>query len=110
MGDLRVRQAIDYGIDREAIVEQLYGDLGIPTAQLLVAPNPTEDEQIAFDYDVDKANELLDKAGWIDSDDDGVRDRNNQPLQLIFQTSNGTIRQATQSMVQAQLAAIGIKV
>ena len=110
LGDLRVRQAIDYGIDREAIVEQLYGDLGIPTAQLLVAPNPTEDEQIAFDYDVDKANELLDKAGWIDSDDDGVRDRNNQPLQLIFQTSIGTIRQATQSMVQEQLAAIGINV
>ena len=110
LGDLRVRQAIDYGIDREAIVDQLYGDLGIPTSQLLMAPNLAEENPVAFEYDVAKANELLDKAGWVDTDGDGIRDRNNQPLQLIFQTSIGTIRQATQAMVQEQLAEIGINI
>ncbi len=108
--DLRVRQAIDYGIDRQTIVEQLYGDLGIPTSQLLVAPNPFADEPIDFKYDVDTAKALLEKAGWVDSDGDGIRDRNNQPLTLVFQTSIGTIRQATQSLVQEQLAEIGINV
>ncbi|NEZ59775.1 peptide ABC transporter substrate-binding protein [Leptolyngbyaceae cyanobacterium CCMR0081] len=108
--DVRVRQAIDYGIDRQAIVDQLYGDLGIPTSQLLMAPTPAEDELIDFNHDVEKAKELLEEAGWVDSDDDGIRDRNDQPLQLLFQTSIGTIRQATQSLVQEQLAAIGIDI
>ncbi|MEM9484806.1 MAG: peptide ABC transporter substrate-binding protein [Cyanobacteria bacterium P01_F01_bin.116] len=108
--DLRVRQAIDYGIDREAIVAQLYGDLGIPVSQLLVAPNPSEETPISFKHDVETANALLDKAGWLDSDGDGIRDRNGQPLQLVFQTSIGTIRQATQALVQEQLADIGIDI
>ncbi len=108
--DLRVRQAIDYGIDRQAIVDQLYGDLGKPTSQLLVAPNLSKDDPITFKHDVDTARALLEEAGWVDSDGDGIRDRNNQPLTLVFQTSIGTIRQATQSLVQEQLAEIGINV
>ncbi|MEM7064521.1 MAG: peptide ABC transporter substrate-binding protein [Cyanobacteria bacterium P01_B01_bin.77] len=108
--DLRVRQAIDYGIDRQAIVEQLYGDLGEPTSQLLVAPNPSVEQPIQFKHDVETANALLDEAGWVDSDGDGIRDRNDVPLQLVFQTSIGTIRQATQALVQEQLAEIGIDI
>ncbi|MEM8610857.1 MAG: peptide ABC transporter substrate-binding protein [Cyanobacteria bacterium P01_H01_bin.105] len=108
--DLRVRQALDYGIDRQAIVDQLYGDLGKPTSQLLVAPNPSENQLIDFKHDVDTAKALLEEAGWVDSDGDGIRDRNDQPLQLVFQTSIGTIRQATQSLVQEQLAELGIDV
>ncbi|WP_235071138.1 peptide ABC transporter substrate-binding protein [Leptolyngbya sp. Heron Island J] len=108
--DLKVRQAIDYGIDRQAIVEQLYGDLGKPTSQLLVAPELSADEPIPFEHDVETAKKLLDEAGWVDSDGDGYRDRNNQRLQLVFQTSIGTIRQATQAMVQEQLGEIGIDV
>ncbi|MEM1238857.1 MAG: peptide ABC transporter substrate-binding protein [Cyanobacteria bacterium P01_H01_bin.26] len=110
LGDVKVRQAIDHGIDRQTIVEQLYGDLGLPTSQLLVAPELFESEPIAYDYDPDTARALLEEAGWVDSDGDGVRDRNNQPLQLVFQTSIGTIRQATQTLVQEQLAAIGIDI
>ncbi|NEQ51329.1 MAG: peptide ABC transporter substrate-binding protein [Leptolyngbya sp. SIO3F4] len=108
--DLRVRQAIDYGIDRKAIVEQLYGDLGIPTSQLLVAPDPSEENPIPFKHDVETARALLEKAGWVDSDGDGIRDRKGEPLQLVFQTSIGTIRQATQALVQEQLAEIGIDI
>ncbi len=108
--DLRVRQAIDYGIDRDEIAAQLYGDLGKPTSQLLVAPNPSAEKPIPFKHDVETANALLDQAGWVDSDGDGIRDRNGEPLQLVFQTSIGTIRQATQAMVQQQLAEIGIDI
>ncbi len=108
--DLRVRQAIDYGIDRQAIVAQLYGDLGKPTSQLLVAPQILEEPPISFKHDVETAKALLEKAGWVDSDGDGIRDRNGIPLQLVFQTSIGTIRQATQNLVQEQLGEIGIDV
>ncbi len=108
--DLRVRQAIDYGIDRQAIVAQLYGDLGKPTSQLLVAPQILEEPPISFKHDVETAKALLKKAGWVDSDGDGIRDRNGIPLQLVFQTSIGTIRQATQNLVQEQLGEIGIDV
>ncbi|MGD1855903.1 MAG: peptide ABC transporter substrate-binding protein [Leptolyngbyaceae cyanobacterium] len=108
--DLRVRQAIDYGINRQAIVAQLYGDLGVPTSQLLVAPNPYDEQTISFKHDVETAKALLDEAGWVDSNDDGIRDRKDQPLQLVFQTSIGTIRQETQNLVKQQLAEIGIDI
>ncbi len=108
--DLRVRQAIDYGIDRQAIVEQLYGDLGKPTSQLLVTPELAGEQPVPYKYDVDTAKALLERAGWVDSDGDGVRDLNGVPLQFVFQTSIGTIRQATQTLVQEQLAEIGISI
>ncbi|MEM9264804.1 MAG: peptide ABC transporter substrate-binding protein [Cyanobacteria bacterium P01_F01_bin.13] len=110
LSDLEVRRAIDYGIDRQAIVAQLYGDLGVPTSQLLVAPQIFEDNPIPYKYDVNTAKALLENSGWVDSDGDGVRDRKGMPLQLVFQTSIGTIRQATQTLIQEQLAEIGIDV
>ena len=109
LSDVRVRQAIDYAIDRGAIVSELYGDLGRPISQLLVNPSPYQAD-IAFEHSPEKARQQLEEAGWQDTDGDGVRDRDGVPMQLVFQTSLGTIRQATQELVQGQLAAVGLDV
>lgn len=111
LSDPKVRQAIAYAIDRDTITEELYGFTGRPTAQLLVAPRPYANPgTIAYEYDLEKAQELLEEAGWTDSDGDGIRDRDGQDMAVVFQTSVNPVRQKTQTLVEANLEALGIKV
>ncbi|MEO1094062.1 MAG: peptide ABC transporter substrate-binding protein [Cyanobacteria bacterium J06638_28] len=109
LSDKSVRQAIAYAIDRDALTTELYGFMGRPTGQLLVAPkfyaNPGT---IPYAYDRDKANALLDEAGWQDSNGDGIRDRDGTEMRVVFQTSVNPVRQKTQTLVKESLAQIGI--
>ncbi|HLF43629.1 MAG TPA: ABC transporter substrate-binding protein [Acidimicrobiia bacterium] len=76
--DLEVRRAINFAIDKEAVIEDLYAGLALPAttispgADLKWVPEIPEDEQ--FTYDPDRANQILDDAGYLDSDGDGVRE------------------------------------
>lgn len=111
LSDQQVRQAIAYAIDRDTIIEELYGFTGRPTAQLLVAPRPYANPGvISYEYDLDKAKALLDEAGWTDTDGDGIRDRDGTDMQIVFQTSVNPVRQKTQTMVEENLEELGIKV
>ncbi|WGX98174.1 ABC transporter substrate-binding protein [Nocardioides sp. L-11A] len=65
VGDVRVRQALNYAIDREAITEGLVGENGEPTSQLFA----TDVESLLrdhYDYDVERAKSLLAEAGYGD--------------------------------------------
>jgi peptide/nickel transport system substrate-binding protein len=110
LSELKVRQAIAYAIDRDAIATELYGDLGKPTGQLLVAPQPYVSDQIDYDYNPEKARTLLAESGWQDTNGNGIRDKDGVEMILKFQTSVNTVRQATQEQVKESLAAIGIEV
>ena len=68
LGDVRVRQAINYALDRELILETYYSGLGQITTQTF---NPSseawvEDLNSRYPYDPDKAKELLTEAGYPD--------------------------------------------
>ena len=76
--DLEVRRAINFAIDKEAVIEDLYAGLALPAttispgADLKWVPDIPEDEQ--FTYDPDRANQILDDAGYLDTDGDGIRE------------------------------------
>ncbi len=108
--DLRVRQAINLAIDRQTIVENLYGNMGKPTTQLLVAPNRYQADEIPLEYDPETAKALLDEAGWIDTDGDGIRDQDGVPMEILFQASVNPVRQETQALVADSLEELGIDV
>ena len=111
LSDVRVRQAIAYAIDRDTIAEALYGFTGRSSAQLLVAPRPfASPGTVPYEYDLAKAEALLDDAGWIDTDADGIRDRDGQAMEIVFQTSVNPVRQKTQTLVAESLEALGIDV
>ncbi|MEM6519592.1 MAG: peptide ABC transporter substrate-binding protein [Cyanobacteria bacterium P01_C01_bin.70] len=111
LSDPKVRQAIAYAIDRDTITADLYGFTGRPTAQLLVAPRPYANPgTVTYEYDLAKAQDLLDEAGWTDSDGDGIRDRDGQDMAVVFQTSVNPVRQKTQTLVESDLEELGIKV
>lgn len=74
--DVRTRQALLYGLDREAIVDSVLQGLG-DVAHSTVPPiswahNP--DNEPRYEYDPEKAVQLLEEAGWKDADGDGVRE------------------------------------
>ena len=108
--DPQVRQAFNLAIDRDTIATQLYGPTGKATANFLVAPAPYQSSNTSYTFDLEKAAELLDQAGWQDTNDDGVRDKNGIEMNVLFQTSVNSLRQKTQEIIKQSLESIGIDV
>jgi len=108
--DLNVRLAIAHALNRQKLTEDLLLGLTVP-ASTLWDNTPYVDPSIApYPYDPEKAKQLLDEAGWVDSDGDGVRDKDGVALELTYGTTTREVRQDTQAVFQQELAAVGIKV
>ena len=110
LSDLKVRQAFNLAIARDAIAQQLYGRTGKPTANFLVAPEPYNSPNTSYKYDLDAAKALLDQAGWTDSNGNGTRDKTGVEMNVLFQTSVNPLRQKTQEVVKQSLQSIGVGV
>jgi peptide/nickel transport system substrate-binding protein len=109
LSDKKVRQALAYAIDREAIAELSLG--ARPTSNLLVAPSVYNSPNTTYEFNLEKAKALLDEAGWTeDADEDGFREKEGVEMSLIFQTSANAARQQTQELVRQTLADVGIRV
>jgi peptide/nickel transport system substrate-binding protein len=107
--DRRVRRALALGVDREAVAAS-YGRAGPITSNLLISPKVYASPNTSWTYDLERAAALLDQAGWIDSDGDGVRDKDGTPLRLVFQTTVNPARQHTQEVVRDSLGSIGVEI
>lgn len=106
--DIRVRQAIRYALDRNAITEELLVGATSPTDSVY-AMSPFELDSLGvIERDLDEANRLLDEAGWVDSDGDGIRDKDGVALEFRYSTTNAQWRNNIQAVVQQQLAEVGI--
>lgn len=108
--DMRVRQAFNLAVDRETIATQLYGVTGKPTSNVVVAPETYNSPHTSYEFNLDKARELLDEAGWLDTDNDGVREKDGVKMEIVFQTSVNPLRQKTQQIVKQSLQQIGVAV
>lgn len=66
--DVRVRQALNFAIDREAVSNVIYGGQAAPVSALFGPTHPLYDESLEgyYDYDVEKAQALLEEAGYGD--------------------------------------------
>jgi peptide/nickel transport system substrate-binding protein len=107
--DPAVKQALALLVDRAGIQEQIYGRLGRVSANYLTAPAAFASTGARWEYSVDKANRLLDAAGWARGAG-GVRAKDGRPLRLVFQTSVNAPRQKTQAVIKQSCARAGIEV
>lgn len=86
--DKLVRQAINYAIDRDLLVEKTLVGHGKSGTAIVPSADPSWDLKVPdgklFKYDPDKAKALLDQAGWKDTNGDGVRDKDGKELKLRF--------------------------
>jgi len=107
-----VGRALSIAIDRQTLVDVGYGEAGRPTCNVWPAPpaqtSTAQDECLT--QDIDLANQLLDDAGYADTDGDGVRETpDGVPMKILYQTSTNTVRQATQELIKQDWAKIGVE-
>jgi peptide/nickel transport system substrate-binding protein len=85
--DVGVRQALNYAVDKDLIVEAIYGGRAVPLPGPLSPFNNFVNEKLSpYPYDPEKALGLLAEAGWTDSDGDGMLDKNDQPFAFTIDT------------------------
>ncbi len=105
--DVRVRRAINIGIDREEMIKNVLDGHG--TAAYSVCDKmPWYNDEAQVDYDPEAAAALLDEAGWVVGAD-GIREKNGVRAELnIMYSSGDSVRQALAADTQNQLKALGI--
>jgi peptide/nickel transport system substrate-binding protein len=85
--DVGVRQALNYAVDKDLIVDAVYGGRAVPLPGPLSPFNNFVNKALSpYPYDPDKALELLAEAGWTDSDGDGILDKGGQPFAFTIDT------------------------
>ncbi|MDC1198777.1 peptide ABC transporter substrate-binding protein [bacterium] len=108
--DANVRKALSLAIDRNLLAEVGYGAAGQATCNVLPAPaiyaSTANDECLV--QDIDRANKILDDAGWAKGSD-GIRAKDGVRLSILYQTSTNAVRQDTQALVKQWWTQIGVE-
>ena len=105
--DPKVREALSYLVDRDSITTNLYGAAGKPTCNIIPSvPPQTNSKNTTCGFDVAKANQLLDQAGWVKGAD-GIRAKNGVPMKVVFSSTVNPIREKTEQVIKAAFHAGG---
>jgi peptide/nickel transport system substrate-binding protein len=107
--DPAVRQALNLLVDRSSVQEQIYGRLGKTSANFLNAPSRYASKSTKWEFNVEKANQILESAGWKKGAD-GFRAKDGKKLKFVYQTSINAPRQKTQAIVKQAAAKAGIDI
>ena len=110
--DALVRRALAMAVDRDMLIDAVYGGFARP------ALGPVLSSMWAFNsglepipYNPEAAKELLAEAGWLDSDGDGILDRDGRPFVFeILAPSESEVRQDVSLLMERDLERIGISV
>src|SRR6185295_4491352 len=105
--DPAVREAISLLVDRASVEKFIYGRTGIATANFVNNPSRFRSKSNQFEFNVEKASQLLDKAGWKVGAD-GIRAKEGKKLKFVYQTSVNQPRQKTQAIVKQAAQKAGI--
>jgi len=109
LSDSAVRQALALLVDKASIEKFIYGRTGRATANYVDYPERFRSKNTSFEFNVDKANALLDKAG-LKKGTDGVREKDGKKLKFVYQTSINQPRQKTQAIVKQACQKAGIDI
>ena len=107
--DPSVRRALSLLVDRASVEAHIYGRTGIATGNFVNKPDRFASKNTKWEFDVGKANKLLNEAGW-QRGADGIRAKDGKKLKLVFQTSINAPRQKTQAIVKQACQKAGIDV
>jgi peptide/nickel transport system substrate-binding protein len=110
--DMKVRQAVNYGINREDIVKYVLDGVGEPARGLFppIAFWANKDIE-GYPYNIEKAKQLLAEAGWKDTDGDGILERDGIKFNIVLVTYPERAElPPTAEVIQGQLKKLGIVV
>ncbi len=109
--DVDVRHAITHAIDRWEIVDALFdGMSSVQVSHMSMVSWAYDEDLDPLPYDPDRANELLDEAGW-EMDDDGYRYKDGEMLELTLSYPSGNVpRERNAEIIQDMLSDVGISI
>ncbi len=109
LSDPKVREAINLLIDRDSIQKFIYGRAGAATASFVNEPKQFKSEKLKYEFSIEKANKILDDAGWKKGSD-GIREKDGKKLKYVFQTSINAPRQKVQAIIKQACQRAGIDI
>lgn len=109
------RQAVSFAIDRQAMINNIFRGIGEPQTSPISVPSPyyapPEAGITTYDYNPEKAKELLLSAGFQYSEEGELLDAAGNPVRFTLVTNSGnTIREGIGAQIKRDLANIGIQV
>ena len=105
--DPKVREAMSLLCDKKSMQEFIYGRTGFATANFMNNPPRFKSLNTKWEFNVDKANALLDGAGWKKGAD-GIREKGGKKMKFVYQTSINGTRQKEQAIVKQACQKAGI--
>ncbi|HUK09528.1 MAG TPA: peptide ABC transporter substrate-binding protein [Stellaceae bacterium] len=109
LSDKAVRDALNLLVDRGSVEKFIYGRTGIATANFLNNPERFRSKSTKWEFNIEKANQILDAAGWKRGSDD-IREKDGKKLKFVYQTSINEPRQKNQAIVKQACQKAGISV
>ena len=106
--DKAVRESLTLAINRDQIQEKFYGEGHKVALNIVTGVAETESPNTVYEFNPDKARQVLDDAGW--ALDGNVRSKDGVQLSVTYATSINSVRQKTQAVVKQNLEDIGFKV
>jgi peptide/nickel transport system substrate-binding protein len=111
--DVEVRQALLYALDRQAMIDSIrfgFGEVALGTMPTLSWAYNPDGIELTYPYDPDQAVQLLEQAGWTDTNGNGVVDKDGQELSFTMYTNAGNlVRESYLTVLQEYWAEIGVE-
>ncbi|MDE0604535.1 MAG: ABC transporter substrate-binding protein [bacterium] len=108
------RQAVAYTMDKTAMIDGVQHGLGYPQwSSVSPAAGDFHNPEVRqYAYDLDRANEILDEMGWVDTDGDGIReDDGGNPISFRMVTNEGnSVRSEITGIIHEGMTAVGLDV
>lgn len=105
-----VRQALLYALDRQKIIDQILDGQGLVVHSPIMPDSWAYYQNVKkYSYDPAQAKALLDQAGWMDSDGDGIREKEGIKLEFGLLTNDDPTRVKIIEEITRQWAAVGVK-
>lgn len=108
-GDKAVRQALYYGLNRDALIDEVAAGQGIVAHSSLMPENWAYNSEIKqYNFDPEQARQLLESAGWVDTDGDGVREKDGVILQFLLYAPDEPFQSRLIQQIAEDWTAIGV--
>ncbi|MCP4167481.1 MAG: ABC transporter substrate-binding protein [Chloroflexi bacterium] len=109
--DIHVRQVMIHAINQQELVDTAFSGLMTPVYSVLSPSTWGYNEEAAalYRYDLEKAAALLDEAGWVDEDGDGIREKDGEPLKVVY-PAIPAYEEAFMELVAGYLNQVGFEV
>ena len=110
LSDLRVRQALAYALDKQTIVDTVYGETATVANDIFPDNHWSHNPDVTvYEYNPEKAMALLEEAGYTMNDSTGYYEKDGETLHLTYDMSTSTDGRQVAALIQQYWKAIGVE-